>query len=87
MKRASRPRLHQTATLAQQVSVPLRGISDETDTNVPAEELHAEVVRMFPSPCGELVMKRCALLTEGIRWAIDIEFPSPCGELVMKQRT
>jgi len=40
--------------------------------------------QMFPSPCGEEVMKSSRTCTEKLDGAI--RFPSPCGEEVMKFR-
>ena|GEM_PF-6483887 len=62
------------------VSVPLRGIGLERAVGFLWRKL--SILRVFPSPCGELV------------WKVDSEalvpvhpkgaFPSPCGELVWK---
>gem|GEM_PF-3504470 len=60
------------------VSVPLRGMGNETYTGF----LDAVLGAKFPSPCGEWVMKLDSMNTQLIQ--ILKEFLSPCGEWVMK---
>ena len=67
---------------ARRVSVPLRGIGYETVYAKYCKE-RSEITK-FPSPCGELVMKRQIGLV-GLGFVLSLVFPSPCGELVMKQ--
>ncbi len=62
------------------VSIPLRGIGYEKPAW--AKYAIATVTELFPSPCGELVMKN---LDAGFEdYVLVGGFPSPCGELVMK---
>ncbi len=61
------------------VSVPLRGNGYEKPIgDFPSEP---EIV-LFPSPCGEMVMKN-AYINYGGKLLLKM-FPSPCGEMVMK---
>ena len=63
--------------LGRLVSVPLRGYGFEMNE----KELETLKVSLFPSPCGDMVLKSCSIscCPAALRW-----FPSPCGDMVLK---
>ena len=65
----------------QEVSVPLRGYGFEIFF---FERMILMNTELFPSPCGDMVLKYHPQRNLGARPAL---FPSPCGDMVLKLMT
>ena len=63
------------------VSVPLRGYGFEMIMWIIGTLL---VIRKFPSPCGDMVLKSSTITT---LIGQKLKFPSPCGDMVLKGHT